>query len=684
MVISGLDTDGLLQLQQRILAAIVRRIPLREVLDDLCRLVEEGLEDTVCSIMRLDPTSGSLVVRAGPCVPPELAERLDGLVPADLAGSCGSAVHTGEMQITEDTRTDPRWASMRDVAEQYGIRSCWSIPVFAGDGEVLGSFAISHMVRRAPDDQDLRLLRTAGHLVGIAIERDRSEEALRDQKALLSSILESAEDPVFAKDSEGRYLTLNTATAESADASVDEMIGRDDAAFFPAEVARRIRETEERVLASGEGVHYEDEVDHSAIGPRRYLIRKNPLRSASGSTVGVVGIARDVTELRRTEEALQLAQKLESLGVLAGGIAHDFNNLLTGILGHAEVAKTRLTEDSPIEGNLQQIVKAAERASELIDQMLAYSGRADLAKTVLSVPDLVEDVHSLLVSSISKKAELVFSFASDVPNVEGDATQLRQVAMNLITNASESLDGRAGRIDVSVKTQSLAEVRRAGLDELEADEFVMLQVADSGEGMDPATQARIFDPFFTTKFTGRGLGLAAVQGIVRGHDGWIGVRSRPGSGTVFTVLLPATRRAATANGKVAEAEVAPTDVCGTVLVVDDEEAVRGLAEDVLDSAGFRTLLAVDGLDAVELLGRTDGQVDAVLLDFTTPRLGGREAFQGLRGVRQDVPVILCSGFDEREVLREFVPGELAGFVKKPFRPAELVAKIQAAVHSRRG
>ena len=660
MTLQILDFDGLLTLQQDVLEKIVRRVDLQTVLDDLCRMVEEVIPDSVCSIMQLDPATGSLRVRASPCVPPGLVEELNGLVPSELAGSCGAAVYTGEMVIVEDTMTDPRWADMRDTAAKFGIRSCWSVPFFSGTGEVLGSFAISHFCHRSPEEMHLRLLRMGGFLVGIAVERDRAEAELQGKQELLDRILECTEDPVFAKDREGRYLVVNPAAAHCAGTEPGEMIGRSDDGLFPPETARWFREVDERILATGRGEHHEDVIEVES-GPRSYLTRKNPLRSSDGRITGLVGIARDVTELRHAEEALQRAQKLESLGVLAGGIAHDFNNLLTGVLGHAELAEQRIACGEPAEHNLREIQRAADRAAELVNQMLAYAGRADAAKTAVDLEHLVEEVGALLASSISKKTELRFEFGEGVPPVEADPAQLRQVVMNLITNASEALGDEPGRVIVSIGS---------------SDGAVRLVVRDSGCGMDAETRARIFDPFFTTKFTGRGLGLAAVQGIVRGHDGQIEVGSRPGCGTAVTVLLPATDRSvepASSSG------ARSSRGAGRVLVVDDEETVRTLAAEALGSAGFSTVSAADGAEAVALLEQDAGHVDAVLLDLTMPRLPGRAAFDRLRALRPGIPVILASGFDEREATRDFGANDLAGFVKKPFRPSMLVEMVRAAV-----
>ncbi|MFT5152516.1 MAG: PAS domain S-box-containing protein, partial [Planctomycetota bacterium] len=498
------DADVLLGLQQAVLEKLVRRVDRKIILDNLCKVVEGAIPDTLCSIMELTG-SGNLRVLAAPCVPKDLVSELNGLIPSALAASCGTAVFTSQTVIVEDTLTDPRWESMRKQAIQYGIKSCWSIPIFAGDGEVMGSFAISHLVHRTPDEIHLRLLEMGGCLVGLTLERDRDEAELRQKKTLLDNIIQSTEDPIFAKDLEGRYLIANEATALTAGTGPQEMVGRKDEEIFDPEIAAGFKATDKIVYDTGEAHHYEDVFHQPGAGDRRFLVCKTPLRSSTGAFSGIVGVARDVTELRRAEEAMLQTQKLESLGVLTGGIAHDFNNLLTGILGHAELARAR-SRGGPAESNLREIERAATQAADLVTQMLAYAGRAEAKKTKVDLASLVREVSSLIDSSVSKKTDLSFRFSDDLPAINADASQIRQVVMNLIINASEALNGATGRVDVDIQKYN---------------KHLLLTVTDSGHGMDDETRGRIFDPFFSTKFTGRGLGLAAVQGIIRGHEGRI-------------------------------------------------------------------------------------------------------------------------------------------------------------------
>jgi PAS domain S-box-containing protein len=397
-------------------------------------------------------------------------------------------------------------------------------------------------------------------------------------------------------------------------------------------------------------------------------------------------ILRDVTaskradeERRQLEAQMQQAQKLESLGVMAGGIAHDFNNLLVGVLGNASLALEVEAPDAPSRPMLVQIEKAAVRASELTNQMLAYAGRGRFVVEPTDINALVEEMTHLVEAGITKEATIAYDFADELPLIEMDATQIRQVVMNLITNAAEALDKEGG--DIRVRTgimQVGPETRRERVlpDELVDGQYVFLEVSDNGCGMDEETKAKIFDPFFTTKFTGRGLGLASVLGIVRSHLGTLTVSSAVGRGTTFTVLLPASSRKPV-KGSGSET-VAPGHVRGAVLVVDDEAAVRDVASQMLQRAGFEVIAAPDGREGVERFAERHADIAAVLLDMTMPRLNGEDAFAEMQRIAPKVPVILMSGFAEVEAMQRFAGKGLAGFLQKPFRAATLLQKLPAA------
>jgi len=363
--------------------------------------------------------------------------------------------------------------------------------------------------------------------------------------------------------------------------------------------------------------------------------------------------------------------------VLAGGIAHDFNNLLVGVLGNASLAMGQVPPDAPVRVSLEQIAAAAQRAAVLVDQMLAYAGRGASAKQTVRLPEIVAEMAHLLEASISKAISLEYDFAEDVPPVAGDVGQLQQVAMNLITNAAEAME-EAGVVHIRVSTVPAALVTAASGLVVTAPvvdgDYVCLTVEDSGGGMDEQTRDRIFEPFFTTKFTGRGLGLAAVIGIVRDHHGSLAVDTALGQGTRFSVFLPALSPGSIPAEVAHEHQPVPTTgVGGTILVADDEELVRSLAERVLADRGFTVITACDGAEAIALV--RDHPIDLVVLDLTMPRVGGVEALAAIGELRPELPVILSSGYSERDAQEQVGSETVAAFIQKPYLPERLVAAV---------
>ena len=337
------------------------------------------------------------------------------------------------------------------------------------------------------------------------------------------------------------------------------------------------------------------------------------------------------------------AQKLESLGLLAGGIAHDFNNLLSAILGGATVARLMLPADHPVHADIDHVISAANRAAALTRQMLAYSGKASVETRPIDVSALVGEIIGLLRTAISKKVELRPMLASHLPAIEGDASQIQQVAMNLLINGAEAIEDREGTVFVTTGTETLDAAAASALaaEDLVPGEHVFLEVRDTGHGMDEATQRQIFDPFFTTKFAGRGLGLAAVRGIIRAHRGALRVESTPGSGSTFRVLFPTTGARAVTGTSDPEEKFRGT---GLALLIDDERSLRATTRRMLEIFGFSVIDAENGRDGLEAFTRHASEVVVVLLDMTMPKMNGEEALREIRKLRPEVPVVGMSGY----------------------------------------
>ncbi len=383
-------------------------------------------------------------------------------------------------------------------------------------------------------------------------------------------------------------------------------------------------------------------------------------------------------ERRKMDSQIQQTQKLESLGVLAGGIAHDFNNLLMAILGNIDLALLDLSSSSPARGNLMEAAKASQRAADLCRQMLAYSGKGRFVNEVISLNEIIEDMRHMLEVSVSKKAMLRYNLAPGLPSIEADATQMRQIIMNLVINASDAVGEKSGFISIST---GVMECDRSYLSETWLNEglpegaYVYIEVADTGSGMDPGMLPKIFDPFFTTKFTGRGLGLAAVLGIVRGHRGAIKLSSERGRGTTFKILIPAAEGSAEHQEGAQSAQLGWRG-SGTVLLVDDEETIRTLGKRMLERLGLTVIIASDGREALDLYRQRPDGIDCVILDLTMPHMDGEEAFHELRKIREDVRVIMSSGYNEQEITHRFSGKGPAGFIQKPYQMDSLAAKLK--------
>ena len=560
---------------------------------------------------------------------------------------------------------------------------------FAGPNGEQGWFLTSKYPLRDSQGAVIGLVGTCRNIT----EKRRADLALADEREKLRTILDAVQDPVFVKDLEGRHVLRNAAgrrlfgrTADSGDGTVYELP-------IPRELADRYTRDDRVVLETGTPIANREEPFLAPDGTQGWLLTsKFPLRDAAGRIVGLVGIGRDITQMRNDaaeREALQAklreTQKLESLGILAGGIAHDFNNLLTSILGNASMAAMDLSPASPVRESIAQITEASLRAADLCKQMLAYSGRGRFDVRKLDLGLFVEQTAQILQISISKKAVLRFDLKPGLPPIEVDATQIQQVIMNLVINASEAIGDRSGVISIAT---GLIHVDRAYLagtlmdPGLPEGEYVFLEVSDTGSGKTPEVQSRIFDPFFTTKFTVRGLGLAAVLGIVRGHKGALKVYSELGRVEPLSrCFSPAaadghSESSSTAAGN---GEHFAWQGSGTILVVDDEIRMRQTVARMMQKLGLEPVLVCNGREAMEVFRADPAKFALVLLDLTMPDMDGEQTFTELRRIRSDVRVVLMSGFNAQEAMLRFPGKGLASFLQKPFTIDALRTVLQAVL-----
>ena len=386
----------------------------------------------------------------------------------------------------------------------------------------------------------------------------------------------------------------------------------------------------------------------------------------------MVGLA---IERKKLESQLRHSTKMEAIGLLAGGIAHDFNNILVGILGNAELAIDNLSPDSVASEKLKKIVNASLNASELCAQLLGFAGKQGSASEILNCNALVKEIGDLAQVSISKKVELSYELTSKSVGIQGDKSQLGQVVLNLLTNAAESIGKDEGKISIStqIKHYDLGALRNIdSKTQLTAGNYIELCVADSGCGMSEKTQSKIFDPFFTTKPKGRGLGLAAVLGIVHVHQGQLTMQSVENKGTTFTLIFP---QATASKASTVTPKPSFNVNNANILIVDDDEMVRDVLAQSLKKEGYKVLTASDGQEGINLFREHFDSIDCVLLDLNMPKLDGEEVFRELKIICPDIKVILCSGYATQDIIDRFEGANLAGVLKKPMKRQLLLDKI---------
>lgn len=523
-----------------------------------------------------------------------------------------------------------------------------------------------------------------GLMQSMAVVRDVTARKQEEERmALMSFAMERINELVFLVENSSRFQYVNEAACRALGYSRDDLL------------ERRITDIDHGFPQEKWPEHWLELQDKESLDFETVLTRQD----GSSFPVSILtnyfefnrigysfALAVDISQQKQMEEErlqferqLMQTQKLESLGVLAGGIAHDFNNLLAAIIGHSELTKRKLSPESAAVNNLNQIEQAAERAADLAKQMLAYSGRGKFVIEPINLNQLLEEMLHMLEVSISKKAVLRLHPYAQLPAIEADATQIRQVIMNLVINASEAIGEKSGIISITTGCMDCDEsyLKNVWLNEnLTGGLYVYLEIADTGCGIAKDILPRIFDPFFTTKFTGRGLGMSAVMGIIRGHNGAIKVYSEPGKGTTFKILLPASDKPAEIfNGNPQDEEWVGS---GKVLLVDDEESVRGIGVEMLKELGFVCLTADNGREALEVYRREAG-FTLVILDLTMPKMDGEQCFRELRVIDPEVKVIISSGYNEYEVSQKFIGKGISGFVQKPYKLSALRDAIKGIV-----
>jgi signal transduction histidine kinase/CheY-like chemotaxis protein len=581
------------------------------------------------------------------------------------------AVRRLETIIVEDVETDSRVHQDGAALLQEGTRAMLEVPLQHG-GKHTGVLFFHAPEPRRWSNHEITTLREVARDLTVAIQRASDQEARGRAQAALETSEKRLRLALAAGHMSCWECNLVTGTiaytpapgsAQAASPGTLEELS----ALLHEQDRAHVLEAFRRARGEGGTFHVEYRLAPPG-GPYQWFeTRAEAHRGHTGEWSHLIGVSSDITERKQAEEALRHRQKLEGLGVLAGGVAHDFNNLLTGILGNATLAAELVDSDHPAHVLVEDVCLAGERAAELTQQLLAYAGKGRYVLAPLDVSTLVQDTCRLIQLSIPKKTSLSFDLAAGLPHIEADRGQLQQIVMNLVLNAGEAVADRENpviRVTTGVAEIDEARLRRmAPVGAAEPGRYVALTVEDNGSGIDEATKARIFDPFFTTKSTGRGLGLAAVHGIVRAHRGGLIVSSAPRSGTVFQVFFPVAK--AGAAGETSGA--AATELRGVVLVVDQEAHARQTAADILSGAGYHVVVAEDGGVALQALRET-ADIVAVLMDSA---LAHGHFARTVRELRPEIPVVLSSSSRDGDAAPS------ATFVRKPFSSAALLSRIGA-------
>lgn len=655
-------------------ALAVSRAPLRVTLESCAEAMVKHLHAAFARLWTLNREGNVLELQASA----GLYTHIDGPHARVPVGKfkIGKIAEERSPHITNDVQTDPR-VSDHEWARQQKMVAFAGYPLVVED-RLLGVMAMFSREQLADDTLDA--MASVADVVSQGIERKRAEHELSKSEERYRDLVENAHDIIYSHDLQGNYTSMNKAGERITGYTHDESLALSLAAIVAPEDLPKTQEMLRRKIAGERVTAYEMEII-AKDGHRVAVEANTKLVYQDGVPVGVQGIARDVTERKQLEEQLRQSQKMEAIGQLAGGVAHDFNNLLTAINGYSSLALQRLEDSHPVKPYLEEVKKAGDRAANLTRQLLAFGRKQILQPLALNLNGVVSDMSKLLRRLIGEDIELTAKLDADVGRVMADPGQIEQVLVNLIVNARDAMP-RGGNLTIETKNAELDKEYGSKHVGVAPGSYVMLAVSDTGIGMSEETRKRIFEPFFTTKEKGKGtgLGLSTVYGIVKQSGGNIWVYSEPGKGTTFKVYLPrAESKARESKEKIAEA--APHGGSETVLLVEDEEVVRGLARRILEQAGYTVVEASKSAEALRFCEEHAEEVDLLLTDVVMPEMSGKELADRLKSQRPDLKMLFMSGYTDEAIVHHGVLDSSVEFIQKPFTPAGLVKKVRDVLDS---
>lgn len=636
---------------------------LEHVLNMILVIAEEEFPGMIASILLVDKGGKRLRNVVDSRLPDFFVDAIDGTPVKDAMGSCGTAAFRGETIVVEDLQSHPYWQQVKKLTKRAGLSACWSQPIIATDGKVVGTFALYYSKPRAPSPQELKLMATMAQVAAITIESERSKNEGLMLRKLLENIINAMPSVLIGVDSDTRITLWNLKAEEQTGISRADALGQPLATLYP-------------------GIPSDLDELHEAIQSQKVTANLKKSRLVAGTEIyenitiyplqtseigGAVIRIDDITERVRLEEIMIQNDKMNSIGILAGGIAHDFNNLLVGILGNLSLSGVLLEKDHKAFPLLKKAEKASLRAQDLTNQLLTFSKGGDPLRKSVSLESILIESSNFVLTGSNITCE--FTIPPDLWRVVVDESQINQVIQNLIINAKQAMpDGGVIKIicvNVKRKDQTFPEL-------LKGERYVKVTVIDSGHGIPEDQLGKIFDPYFSTKNEGSGLGLAVSHSIVAKHDGWITVKSKDGEGTSFSFYLPA---AEDSRSEASEKTSFHTTGSGKILIMDDEEIVCNVASDMLNYLGYEVVTAFSGEEAIKIytsLEQTESPVDLIIMDLTIPEgMGGKEAVQEILTIQPEAKVVVSSGYSNDPVIANHKKYGFAAALKKPFKISEI-------------
>ena len=667
--------------ERAMLEQLVRGGSLGEILTGLVVGHEQLHPGTVGSVLLCDASGTRLLQGAAPSLPVEYCRALDGAPVGPNAGSCGTAVHTGETVIVADIETDPRWKDYKQFALPHGLRACWSTPIRSRRGKILGTFALYYREPRTPRAEELAAIETGARLASVAIERKLEEDATLEWKNRYEAVIHASGHLLYDWDPVTNHVTFGGDPGRVFGYSLDELgsdlshwleiVHPDDREGFEKEIRRTI--------STGDPFHASYRVrrkdgSYVDIQDDGYFVL-----NAEGGISRMVGFIIDVTGRKRSEEQERQTQKMNAIGELAGGVAHDFNNQLAAILGYADLLSRRLT-DAELLSLANGIGAAARRSADLTQKLLAFARKGRFQRVPVDVHRVIAETATILERSLDKRISIEHRRQAEEAVIPGDPSQLQGALLNLSLNARDAMpDG--GTLTFETALAGVAgRTCEFCRHEVLHGRHLRITVGDTGCGMDEETRKHLFEPFFTTKPIGKGtgMGLASVYGTVKSHGGSIRVDSAKGLGTRVTICLPLAD-AARPDAIPAEPGTPRSGRPLRILVVDDEEELRCMIPRMLAAGGHETVAVANGAEAVELYSKRWREIDLVILDMMMPGMSGSDTFHALKAVQPGVRVLLSSGYSIDGTAREILGEGAVGFLQKPFLVAELEGAIARVI-----